>query len=130
MISFSPASRRPSSTPCPLPSSASCLASRCSIPFPRPPSGSEGAGEAPPAALPRRPPPLRPAGKRNAAPPGSALAAAPGPAEEGRRAAPAGPPVAGPPAFPTRRPAEGRRPPPRQIVAVTRRCSPGLPAVL
>lgn len=57
MISFSPASRRPSSTPCPRPCSASCLASRCSTPFPRPPSGSEGSPPPPPAPAPA--PPLR-----------------------------------------------------------------------
>lgn len=57
MISFSPASRRPSSTPCPRPCSASCLASRCSTRSPRPPSGSEGApaaGAAPSRAEPSR----------------------------------------------------------------------------
>lgn len=101
MISFSPASRRPSSTPCPRPSSASCLASRCSIPSPRPPSGSEGApaaGAAPRGAAPP-PAPLRPAGKRNAAsrgaPPSRPLAPGPGPRRDGRGAPAPAPPARG-----------------------------------
>lgn len=94
MISFSPASRRPSSTPCPRPCSASCLASRCSTRSPRPPSGSEGAPAA--GAAPRPPPPAAP--RPAPAPPprgrspagcgvgGRALPAAPSRAEPSRGA--------------------------------------------
>lgn len=115
MISFSPASRRPSSTPCPLPSSASCLASRCSIPSLRPPSGSEGA----PAAarpLPRRcpaaRPPLRPAAKRNAAPRGAPAERGGGRGRRPRRGGTEGePPPRGRPRRRPRRPARPTRGP-------------------